>query len=356
MPAPEQRPLSSVNMPGFLGFALAAVAAIAAGSYLFGGKDEDKATPPRDPYDPSPPYNNGTSRNQTQQSSRPPQRPSQPPPPSSPYSHRPPATTNIHSQTTARTPAPPGYYSCACGAYHQRVVSPYTQSSNQTQPSIRTQASRPYSSFSDSVRAHESPGLEYTYTRTSSQTQPSARAQPSVRTQASRPYSSLLDSVDADEPPEYPHTRTSSQTRPSTRAQASSPYSSLYNSVDAHEPPEYGYSQTSSHVPPHVHTDSELAPVAISFVLLSDEPAGVEDLDFAKKLREQARRKGREMSEARSRVKSAQKKGSHGAAREHRQRANAHQSAMNELDKRAAEIIFKEKNKVCSYMSLKAVL
>ncbi|KAH8990467.1 hypothetical protein EDB92DRAFT_1798923, partial [Lactarius akahatsu] len=67
--------------------------------------------------------------------------------------------------------------------------------------------------------------------------------------------------------------------------------------------------------------------------------------DFAKKLREQARRKGREMSEARSRAKSAQKKGYRGAAQAHRQEVIAHESAMKELDKRAAKIIFRENNK-----------
>ncbi|KAN0133988.1 hypothetical protein V8E53_008206, partial [Lactarius tabidus] len=62
-------------------------------------------------------------------------------------------------------------------------------------------------------------------------------------------------------------------------------------------------------------------------------------------LREQARRRGREMTEARSRAKSAQKKGYRGAAQSHRQEAIAHKGAMEELDKRAAKIIFKEKNK-----------
>jgi len=76
-----------------------------------------------------------------------------------------------------------------------------------------------------------------------------------------------------------------------------------------------------------------------------DKPDIVEDLDFAKKLREQARRRGREMSEARSRAKSAQKKGHHGAASVHRQEALAYKSAKDKLDKWAAKIIFKEKNK-----------
>ncbi|KAH9019011.1 hypothetical protein EDB85DRAFT_595977 [Lactarius pseudohatsudake] len=59
-----------------------------------------------------------------------------------------------------------------------------------------------------------------------------------------------------------------------------------------------------------------------------------------KKLREQARRKGREMSEARSRAKSARKKGRLGAAHAHKQDAIAHESEMQ-----AAKIFFKENNK-----------
>ncbi|KAH9002119.1 hypothetical protein EDB86DRAFT_369197 [Lactarius hatsudake] len=51
------------------------------------------------------------------------------------------------------------------------------------------------------------------------------------------------------------------------------------------------------------------------------------------------------MSEARSRAKSAQKKGYRGAAQVHRQEAITHESAMKELDKRAAKIIFRENNK-----------
>jgi len=85
--------------------------------------------------------------------------------------------------------------------------------------------------------------------------------------------------------------------------------------------------------------------VVVSSNLRSEEPTSVEDLDYAKKLREQARRKGREMSEARSRAKSAQKKRYHGAAHAHREEAIAYESAMKELDKRAAKIVFRENNK-----------
>ncbi|KAI9463664.1 hypothetical protein BJY52DRAFT_1115667, partial [Lactarius psammicola] len=62
-------------------------------------------------------------------------------------------------------------------------------------------------------------------------------------------------------------------------------------------------------------------------------------------LREKARGSGREMAEAYSRAKSAQRMGDRWAAQEHRQRADALKSVMEELDRRAAGIIFIENNK-----------
>ena len=87
----------------------------------------------------------------------------------------------------------------------------------------------------------------------------------------------------------------------------------------------------------HSHTAPRTSPI------LSDELASVED---AKKLREQARRHGREMSDAYGRAKTAQQRGQLGAAQEHRQRGDAHKSSMESLDERAAKIVFREKNKV----------
>ncbi len=94
--------------------------------------------------------------------------------------------------------------------------------------------------------------------------------------------------------------------------------------------------------------DDEPTPSSPYYSTRSDELASVEDLEFAKELREKAQRSGREMSEAYSRANRAQKNGYRGAAHEHRQQADAHKSAMEELNKRAAKIIFREKNKVCS--------
>lgn len=92
--------------------------------------------------------------------------------------------------------------------------------------------------------------------------------------------------------------------------------------------------------------------MVVSSDFCSDKPAIVEDLEYAKKLREKARRKGLEMSEARSRAKSAQKKGSRGAAHIHKQEAMVRESEMKDLDKRAAKIIFRENNKVSGQLDI----
>jgi len=65
----------------------------------------------------------------------------------------------------------------------------------------------------------------------------------------------------------------------------------------------------------------------------------------ARQLRERARRSNREMREARDKAKSARRIGDYETARTHNQDAIAHESEMKSLDKRAAKIIFKEKNK-----------
>ena len=145
----------------------------------------------------------------------------------------------------------------------------------------------------------------------------------------------------------------------STLTQASHQRLSLINKVHVHEPPEYEVSQARSqvHVLASVHTRNEPPSPAVNQVIVSEvrsgEPASVEDLNFAEKLRVQARQRGRDMSEARNRAKSAQKKGYKGAAQAHRQEAIAHEKVMKELDKRAAKIIFREKNKVGHFMGIR---
>ncbi|KAI9442245.1 hypothetical protein H4582DRAFT_1267243 [Lactarius indigo] len=114
---------------------------------------------------------------------------------------------------------------------------------------------------------------------------------------------------------------------------------------------EYEYFQTISRVPSRVYTEGKphllTAPIGgVSSHPRSDEPAGIEDLTFAKKLRRQARRKGREMSEAYRRAESARKEGRfQGLHSAHAQDAIAHEREMRELDKRAAKIFFRENNK-----------
>ncbi|KAH9176281.1 hypothetical protein EDB89DRAFT_1903111 [Lactarius sanguifluus] len=303
-------------MPGLkLAFTLA-VAAYAIGKYFFSGKDDDDDAPPppRESYYPSYSYNSGTTRTQAQQSHRP------PPPP--PYTQRPPAT-NPYSQTTARTPAPPDY-----GRSVQHPSLSYTVAPSQSQPSINphNQSTARTSAPHDYGRVVNHSSVTSHYVRAPSQTQPS-----STRTQASRPYSSLFDTDRVHEPPKY---------------EDDDEYGCGCGYEDEDE-----YFQTISHVSSRVHTRGEprlpTALVGVSSDPRYGEPASVENLEFAKKLREQARRKGREMSEARSRAKSARKKGRLGAAHAHKQDAIAHESEMKELDKRAAKIVFRENNKDC---------
>lgn len=94
-------------------------------------------------------------------------------------------------------------------------------------------------------------------------------------------------------------------------------------------------------VSPYAQTPSQTRLSSTRF----DELASLED---ANKLRAQARRRGQEMSEAHNRAKSAQKKGYYGAAQAHRQEAIKHEKAKEDLNKEAAKIIFRERNKVSS--------
>ncbi|KAI0256071.1 hypothetical protein BJV78DRAFT_436544 [Lactifluus subvellereus] len=71
----------------------------------------------------------------------------------------------------------------------------------------------------------------------------------------------------------------------------------------------------------------------------------VEDVNTAKDIRERAQRQHREMCNARARAKSAHKRGDYAAERTHKQEVIARKSAMDQLNTRAAEIIFKQKNK-----------
>src|SRR6266702_2954231 len=373
-------------MPGLaLTFTVAASAvhaalALAIGSYFCGGNDDDPT--PRDSYYSRSSLNSGATRIQTQPSYRPPPLPQSytyrpaatnaqttprtPAPPDrgrgvshpsvvSPYTRTPnqtqpsstrvqpsstftqPSSTRVQpsitqsASTSSRVPScvpterDPLLPTASSGVYHSNVVSPYTRTPSQTQPS--STLTQPSIAQSASTTSHVpscvpierepllptvSSGLYHSsvvspYTRKPSQTQPSSTlTQPSSA--HAQPSSSLTQASSA-------LTQASS-----TLTQASHEHSSLSNTVHVDEPPpEYENFQTSPCVPSRVHTERDtLLPTVIQVVsssdLRSDEQAGVEDLDFAEKLREQARRRGREMSEARSRAKSAKKKGYRGAA------------------------------------------
>ena len=71
-----------------------------------------------------------------------------------------------------------------------------------------------------------------------------------------------------------------------------------------------------------------------------------QDMEAANELRRRARRCAVEMRDARDLAKSARKGGDHTAAQRSRQDAIALESEMKSLDKRAAKIIFTQKNKV----------
>ena len=275
----------------------AVLAAVGAGIYYYFRRKRDNRTPPRGSHYPSPSFNSGATRIQTHLVYT----PSPPPVSYSASSYRPPQTYS-YSQTTpkATTPPSPDY---GRGSYHSSVASP-PPAQKPSQPRL-----------------------------------PSTRTQPSP-TLTQPPFTRTQPSVTRTQPP-FTHTQPSV-----TRTQ----------SPLTHTQPSPTRTQPSLHVPPRETNESErrlpATPAVASPRPRPDELATVEDLDFAQKLREQARRRGMEMTEEYSRAKMAQKKGLRGVAQEHRQRGHTHKSAMKELDKRAAEIIFREKNKVCSYMSL----
>ena len=356
----------------------AAAAAIAIGTWLCSEDDNDVVLHYSHQSSPR-----STTRIQTQPSHRPPPLP-QPPC----YTYRPPAT---YAQATPRASAPPAY---SCVVDQPRVVPPFTRTPSRTQPSAtltqqsfaRTQPSiaQPASTKPQvpsrvpterdrllptaSGGGYHSSGVS-TYARTPSQKQPSptgtlaqpssTRAHPpttftqssSTITQPSstltRPSSTLVQPSSALVQPSSTLVQPSSTlvqpsstlVQPSsTHAQPSSTHTRLSSTLIPPPPASpllfdqtlAWSASTSSHAPSCLPAERDpFLPSVIKVVrfdVRSDEPATVEDLDFAEKLREEARRKGREISEA--------------------------QNAKKELDKRAAEIIFREKNKVCSYMSL----
>ncbi|KAH9083548.1 hypothetical protein EDB83DRAFT_27060 [Lactarius deliciosus] len=313
-----------------LAFTLAG-SAYATGKYMFSGEGdlEDDDFPPLSPcnsYSSSSSYNGGTTWIQTRQSHR-------PPPPSLSYTHRPPAT-NAYSQTTARSPVLSGH---SRGVHHPGV--PYTGTPSQSQPSsTRTQASRLYSSFfhTDHVRGSPEYEGEDGYEDNNDYKYQSEDEYDYVYGYQSEDDYGYQD----EDEDEYRH-----------KDEDGYRYGYGYEEEDESQTgDEYEYFQTTPHVPSHVYAGGKphllIAPVGgVSSPPRSDDPAGIENLAFAKKLRKQARRKGREMSEAYRRAESARRKGRFGVAHTHTQDAIAHESEMEKLDERAAKIFFRENNK-----------
>ena len=368
-----------------------AAAAIAIGNYLCGGNDDDSN------YSNSS-HNRRTTRIQTQ--------PSYTPPPRSPsYTYRP---SESYTQTTPRTLAPPdpSYGVNRPSILSPYTRTPQTQPpSTSTRPSnaqcASTRSRMPLRAPTErdpllSTVIHAAPRSDVatvSCNRTPSQTQPpptrirpscaltqpsstrvqppsapahpssaqtqpsSTRAQPSIRVVRFASTSSHVPScapIEREHLPiavssihhsivVSPHTQTqlsSTATQPSpTPAKASCQHSSILNTIHVNE--------TSSRVPLCVHTGSKPPPTVVQVIspdLRSDEPS-VENLDFAEKLREQAKRKREELPELGKRANSARKKRYGGVAQAHNREAIAH---VKELNKRAAKIIFTENNKVCS--------
>jgi hypothetical protein len=79
----------------------------------------------------------------------------------------------------------------------------------------------------------------------------------------------------------------------------------------------------------------------------SDEIEYIEDVDIGKELRNRARRQYREMRDARAQAKSAGRRGDDVAENRHEKEAIARKNAVDQLNERAAKIIFHHNNKVC---------
>src|SRR6266702_3311588 len=245
--------------PVALFFTLVTLAAVGIGIYYFFRRKRDGPTLPRHSY-PSSSFNSGATSIQTQQVYRPPL-----PSPSYTRSSYPSPATYAYSQTAPRTPAPPDH---GRGVYHSSVAPSYTRTPSQTQPS--STHIRPSSTLTQPSSALTRPSSALTRP-SSAPTRPSSTL--------TQPSSTLA----------WP---SSTLTQPSsTLTQASRQHSSLFSTVHVDEPPpEYEYFRTSSRVPSRVHTGSEpRLPTVIHVVSSdsrSDEPASVEGLDFAEKLRE----------------------------------------------------------------------
>ena len=138
------------------------------------------------------------------------------------------------------------------------------------------------------------------------------------------------------------------------------------------QPPNSTYAQPSYWQPPsssripqaaakakatREHSSTRVIPFSLSRVpnaqssVEFEAATTAEDINFATALRDRALRSKRAMRAARGLAKSARKRGDHAAAAKYKRDAISHESEMKSLDKRAAKIIFREKNKVRGRLS-----
>jgi hypothetical protein len=149
-------------------------------------------------------------------------------------------------------------------------------------------------------------------------------------------------------------------TRENARADLASPRPQEYRETPVTptrthvSPPRQSKASTLVPSPTHV---APLAPSRLPNVrpdIGVEAATTAEDKRAANKLRERARRCGREMCAARDLAKSAHKRRDYAAAQRHTQDAIAHDCEMKSLDRKAAEIFFRENNKVrCRPVSMR---
>lgn len=150
---------------------------------------------------------------------------------------------------------------------------------------------------------------------------------------------------------------TSPHARASSRTQTSPSVPSRFQTTAATVARDQGYHDSNLNLSPAVQPPQpastpayayhQPSPVLADLSEAESEIEYIEDDDIGKELRDRARRHGREMRDARAQAKSARKGGDHLAERYYKQVAVARKSAMDELNTKAAKIIFHHKNKVC---------
>jgi hypothetical protein len=123
----------------------------------------------------------------------------------------------------------------------------------------------------------------------------------------------------------------------------SRPRSSSYNDLQA--PTVVRRKERTSVAPPSNN------PASLSY-FESDERENVKDIDVAKELRERAQRRRREMHDARTQARSANKRGDCQTKRIHTEHAFTLEKAMELLDAEAAAITFRKHNKVCMFVEI----